>query len=71
MCERLCILFDGNKMGDVEEPFLFLPVTKLKQCGIDKWDIVEVIFTYLNITSANFQPDSYSHFAGSHTYINE
>ena len=70
-CEKLCIPFDGNKMADVEEPFLgLLSVTTLEQWGLDKRDITKVTFTYLNIKSANFQWDPYSHLAGYCTHIN-
>ena len=48
--------------------FLLLSITPLEQWGLDQWDIAEVTFTYLNITSAN-----YNHLAGyvriyTHTY---
>ena len=57
-CECLCILFDENKMADMEEPFLrLLLVTPLEQWGVDKWDIAQVTFACLNIISANFQPN--------------
>ena len=51
--------------------FWLLSVTTLEQWGLDKWDIAEVTFVYLNITSANFQPDPYSHFAIYCTHINK
>ena len=35
--------------------FKLLSVTTLEQWGLDKWDIAEVTFAYLNIISANFQ----------------
>ena len=70
-CERLCIPFDENKMVDVEVPFGLLSVATLEQWGLDKGDIAEVTFTYLNTISANFQQDPYSCFAGylTHTHI--
>ena len=49
-------------MGDVEEAFFgLLSVTPFEQWGVDKWDMAEVTFAYLNIISANFQPNPYSH----------
>ena len=63
-CEHLCIPVDENKMADVEEPFFgYLLVTPLEQWGVDKWDTAEVTFIYLNIISAIFQPNPYSHLA--------
>ena len=54
-CERLCIPFDGNKMADEGELiFGLLSVTAIEQQGLDKSDIAEVTFTYLNIVSVNF-----------------
>ena len=67
-CERLCIPFDGNKIQMGRSLFWLLSVTTLEQWGLDRWDIVEVTLAYLNITSANFQPDPYSHFAGYCTH---
>ena len=59
-------------MADEEEPFFgLLSVTTLEQWGLDEWDIAEVTFAYLNITSANFQQDPYSHFEVYHGYINK
>ena len=64
-CESLCILFDENKMAMRKSFFLLLlSVNTLEQWGVDEWDIAEVTFPYLNTTSANFQQDNYSHFAG-------
>ena len=34
--------------------FLLLSVNTLEQWSVDEWDIAEVTFAYLNITSANF-----------------
>ena len=49
------IPFDENKMANVEEPFLgLLLVTPLEQWGVEKWDIAQVTFSYLNVISANF-----------------
>ena len=71
-CESLCIPLDGNEMVEGEEPFFWLlSVTTLEQWGLDKWDIAEVTFTYLNIISANFQPDPYGHFTVYCIHINE
>ena len=57
-------------MMDVEEPFFgLLLVPPLEQWGVDKWDIAEVTFAYLNIISANFQLNHYSHLVGYPTYI--
>ena len=67
VCENLCIPFDGNKMSDVKEPFLgFFP---LEQWGVEKWDIADVTFAYLNITSAIFQPNPCNHLAGYRAHI--
>ena len=66
-CERLCIPFDENKMVDVEVPFLGSIQLLHLDSGLDEGDIAEVTFVYLNITSANFQPDPYSHLAGYRT----
>ena len=49
----------------VEEEELFfglLTVTTLEKWGLDEWDIAKVTFSYLNIISAPFQQDPYSHF---------
>ena len=45
--------------------FGLLLVTPLEQWGSEKWYIAEVTFAYLNITSANFQPNS----CHAHTHI--
>ena len=37
--------------------FGLLLVTPLEQWVVNKWDIAEVTFAYLNIISANFQPN--------------
>ena len=60
-------------MANVEEPFWggLLSVTTLEQWGVDKWYIVQITLAYLNIISANFQPDPHSHFAGYRTHTNK
>ena len=60
--EMLRIPFYENKIVDGEDLFLgFFQL--LQQWGLDKLGHSQVTFAYLNIISANFQPDSYSHFA--------
>ena len=50
VCEHLCILFDKNKMVDIEEPFFgLLLVTPLEQWGVDKLDLVQVTLRYLKV----------------------
>ena len=42
-------------MVDMEEPFLGLLLDTLpEQWGVNKWDIAQITFSYLNMISANF-----------------
>ena len=52
--------------------FVFLLVTPLKHLnnwGVDKWELPQVNFAYLNIISASLQPNPCSHLAGYSTHI--